>query len=186
MDRRTTGVFLFEIESQCRLAAVFANQLHELTDDENLTSSSPTWTDEVWAAVQGILAAAAMLNKLLWGQAGKFAAERAELRDMLGVEDDSPLGDPDVRNDFEHFDERLVHFVEKAIAEGRPPNNISFRGLGDKLGVDLVLHHFDFQTGIVSFRDHETSLHDILDEIRRILPLIADPWIVMVSGEDEG
>lgn len=63
--------------------------------------------DDVWIAIQNLLGAAANVQKALWGQGGSLAAQRAPLRASLDVADDSPLREVDMRNNFEHFDDRL-------------------------------------------------------------------------------
>jgi hypothetical protein len=66
------------------------------------------------------------LSKLLWGSGGKgldrerAEAERAELREPLGVTDRTALKSSTVRNRFEHFDQRLI-----ALAQAR---RLSVRG----------------------------------------------------------
>src|SRR5271154_1382263 len=61
----------------------------------------------VFYALQNFLNAAADISKALWGQRGKLASERKDLRDSIGIADDSPLTEVNMRNNFEHFDERL-------------------------------------------------------------------------------
>jgi len=87
-----------QVELQCKAVVSAAAEL-----DDALQLQHPD-IDGVFIALQGILVAAANLSKLLWGSAGRKAVERTRLRDSLGVPDDSPLKDPELRNDFEHFD----------------------------------------------------------------------------------
>lgn len=59
-----------------------------------------------------LLVAAANISKLLWGTKAVIEKRRAGLRDKLGIDDTFSIKDRDLRNDFEHFDER----VEKVLA----------------------------------------------------------------------
>ncbi len=166
MDPLTTFILLGEVDAQCKFIDHGWTQLRDRIEEAD--------TIEIWWDVQGILSAAAMLGKLFWGYGGKHATERADLRDMLVVGDDSPLSDPDVRNDFEHYDERVMLLIAKAVQKGQPPKQIAFRNIGDRPDVELVLHHFEPAKRIVSFDEHETSIADIVREARRILPLVYD------------
>ncbi len=57
--------------------------------------------------VQGFLTAVANISKALWGPKGKRAQERAPLRATLKVDEASPLKPTSMRNNFDHFDDRL-------------------------------------------------------------------------------
>jgi len=50
------------------------------------------------------------------GQAGSHSDERKQLRDSIGVDDTSPLRKVTMRNNFEHFDERLDKWWKESIA----------------------------------------------------------------------
>ena len=99
MDPRVLHIFEGEAAVQCRFIDAAAVDLAEAMGQRDL--------DEVWRHLQSILAAAANLSKLFWSSGGKRAKQREPLRLSLRVRDDSPLRDTNVRNAFEHFDERL-------------------------------------------------------------------------------
>ena len=54
-----------------------------------------------------MLNAGANISKAFWGSGGKLAVERKPLRDSIGIDDKSPLRAVTMRNNFEHFDERI-------------------------------------------------------------------------------
>jgi hypothetical protein len=68
---------------------------------------------EIWFALQIILVAAANISKMLWGTRRAGEEDREELRSRLGVLESSPMESPSLRNDFEHFDERLTGWGKK-------------------------------------------------------------------------
>jgi hypothetical protein len=134
-----------------------------LADPENVEA------DRAWKSIQDILLGAANLSKLLWGsfssgQKRKRAAERAEIRTKLDVDDSSPLYDMTMRNHFEHFDERLE--------DEMPVNKFRIRYVGSpedaKRDGYRVFQQFDPATGIVRFWDHSVELEPLLIEIARI------------------
>lgn len=138
-------------------------------------------TTGAWFALQNILVAAANLSKLLWGSSGKREAEREALRNSIGVDNTSPLKSLDVRNDFEHFDERIEDWYVRqgqSIYIGRNIGGgiyIEDEGEGRRFG------EYDPSTGMVVFWTNSARLPDIIGEVRRILPLVEaetakDPW----------
>jgi hypothetical protein len=68
-----------------------------------------------WFAAQAILNTSANASKLLWGSRSEgppvVKDARLRLRSESGVSDRSPLRGRDLRNDFEHIDERIVKWV---------------------------------------------------------------------------
>lgn len=127
--------------------------------------------DGTFIALQNFLVASANLSKLFWGSGGRKEAERAPLRDSLEVAIDSPLRDPDLRNDFEHFDQRVEQWFERSEHRnylGRligPYSAVAGMVAGDRF------QHFDPQTTEATFWDHSVKLQDLLAEIQRILPV---------------
>ena len=70
----------------------------------------PAGRPELASAVRAFVTATGGITTLLWPapDAGKRGARRgAHLRELLGVEDDSPLRARKLRNHLVHFDERL-------------------------------------------------------------------------------
>jgi hypothetical protein len=87
--------------------------------------------DRLWSNVQSFLGAAAMVSNLLWGVGNSQSELRRCLRDRFGVDDDSPLRDRDLRNTFEHFDERLESlFADLPDGELVDTYAGSFMGMG--------------------------------------------------------
>jgi len=101
-DSALTTLFLHQILIQC-FYVVYAH--------EDLTAAlSGTERDSggrVFFALQNILTAAANISKALWGQQASRSNERRHLRAILGVPENSAFRDVTMRNNFEHFDERL-------------------------------------------------------------------------------
>ena len=87
-------------------------------------------TRRFWCSAQAFLVSCANVSKILWG--GRRPNERAELRSLLDVDADSPLKSRKRRDQFEHFDERIVdwgqgdeHFsdLDFATADERDPTS---------------------------------------------------------------
>src|SRR5437764_5751138 len=123
VDQFVRRLFRDEIEMQCKFVLLGAVRLDQA--EAELTASPSTQEEwmagkrrnpsepltRIWLALQDILVSAANISKLLWGRPGGRAAEREDLRSLLRISDSSPLRSPDLRNDFEDFDERIErHF----------------------------------------------------------------------------
>lgn len=72
--------------------------------------------EAVFYGLHNLLAAAGNMSKALSGQTGEavVADARQPLRDSIGIDDESPLRDVRMRNNFEHFDERLDQWWVKS------------------------------------------------------------------------
>jgi len=68
---------------------------------------------ETWSAIQSILVAAANVSRILWPQRKSSAARGKILRMLLNVDDRNLLSDRNLRNHFEHYDERIEKWFEK-------------------------------------------------------------------------
>lgn len=150
--------------------------------------------DQMFAAGQGILAAAAIVNQFLWidtepprprdyahlsdeqwDELKAHAKARAKkLRKVLGAKDTSPIRARTVRNSLEHIDQRLdvrLLFGSHIIAD---------RTIGPSSAINVPGHHhteinfrrIDPHTSDYWILDSSASLGDVVDELHR-LSLIA-------------
>jgi hypothetical protein len=67
-----------------------------------------------WYSVQGLLVAVDSISRLLWPPNPPRASERTELRENLGVDDDSPLKMRDFVERFLSYDESLEEWHESS------------------------------------------------------------------------
>jgi hypothetical protein len=99
MDNRDLGIYLREIDTQCHNAFEFADKCEECLSLSNL--------DGFWRYLPSFLTATAQVSKFLWPDNRSDRARGEQLRRFLGLEDTSPISSRELRNHFEHFDERL-------------------------------------------------------------------------------
>lgn len=123
-----------------------------------------------WYPLQNLLVAAANISKMAWGSRGNKEHERTDLRNVLQLADTSPLRDPDLRNDFEHFDSRLDDWYK------RPGRGIvMYRNIGLALShpdPGQGFHHYAPETGVVTFGAHAVSISVLVEEGRKLLKTI--------------
>jgi hypothetical protein len=173
MDDHLIRIFAAEIELQCRFILMAMHELNRAGVAGN--------DQELWMALQTIVVSAANLSKMLWGSfsPGRIRARaerRAPLRAALGVSDESPLYDMNLRNDFEHFDERLDTWKDAP----RGGNIYIGRNIGSGNAIFVAgqpaephFHHFDPATARVSFWQHEVDINAIIQEVQSLLPRAA-------------
>lgn len=126
----------------------------------------------VWQHAQAFLAAAANLSKALWGQEGKSARERAPLRKALAIANSSPLKPTSMRNNFDHFDERLVDWWN--TSENHNYVDLSFGDVSKAIkGIPAseMFRSYNPATGDLEFWGKRYNLPLIVAEIERIAPL---------------
>lgn len=121
-----TLIYLQEIQAQCRMAQQAGNALNQaLAQDEPMKNyeDGAMKTAEVFRNVHSMLTHVANISRLLWpgehvkSQHRKKRAQ--ELRSLLELPDcGHPLGERSIRNDLDHFDERLDCWAGQA--DGAP------------------------------------------------------------------
>lgn len=129
--------------------------------------------ENVIGAAQSVINAAMAINRLLWpGGISKranakqklrhaWALQRSEqLREILGSpdKDTSPLGDRDVRNAFEHFEEYLDQFLME-VREGTRPTVSGDMNVGPRRGMRNGSEPMP-QLRFVDNQEHEVSVLD--------------------------
>jgi len=126
--------------------------------------------DELFRCIQGIVSQSGGLSKYFWppyiqdqDAHARARARARDLKNLLGISDNSPLKDRRIRNSVEHFDERLDDFVsrypvgnihpqlvclrERIFSAEVPtyaflayhPDTISFSVLGDEIELEILI-----------------------------------------------
>jgi hypothetical protein len=123
----------------------------------------------------------ANISKLLFApQSRPIAARRAAyLRSRLGIDDESvfgPLG-REMRDHFEHFDERLDNWVQTQRSNRLADRTIAPVGYLDEMfGTGNCLRNLDPKLFVITFRDSNYELLPVLeavhDLLRRVAPII--------------
>lgn len=154
-------VFIGELVRQAKFAEIAANRLQKNTDNFDEL--------EIWGAIQSILAAAGNASKILWPARRSSLKRGKRLRDALGIKDENPLSDRNIRNHFEHYDERIEDWLKEiqssvytdSVIDPFPP--IWGRAFSNR--------HREYNpvTQIVIFRGESVDLANLLSALDELL-----------------
>jgi hypothetical protein len=165
MELMLLRTFQRQVELQCRAVLIASHDFNAAMLTNDLTHA--------WIAIQNLLTAAANISKALWGAGGRLAEERKPLRQSLGVEDTAIFRDVAMRNNFEHYDDRLDRWWETSAHHNHLDMSVlpadSVRGLAE---IDMF-RVFDPSTGDVVFWGQRFNLNDLLREVERLLPVVS-------------
>jgi hypothetical protein len=171
MEERLLRIFQQQVELQCLALLRATDELHTLMTLHAKIKDPDYGTPPEFCALQNMLNAAANLSKALWGSGGKRAEQRKALRDSLGVDDSSPLREVDMRNNFEHFDERIDDWWQTSRDRNYVDRNI---GIALPAVDDIdIFRNFIPQTAQLVFWGQSFDLKAIVDEAKRLYPLAA-------------
>jgi len=170
MDVMLLRTFQRQVVLQCEFMLLAAAELNEALKDG--TSAVQQTTTRVFFSIQNLLNAAANISKAFWGQRGRFAAERQALRDSVGIPDTSPLRDVNMRNNFEHLDERLDKWWAESARHNHADLNIG--PIGAIAGLDDIdmFRLFDPHSTEIVFWSQRFNLQSLIDEVQRVLPTL--------------
>jgi hypothetical protein len=175
IDSFLEGVFLSEIENQCNTAITAFSHLKDNLHTMNV--------DLMWGLTEIILTSSANISKFFWpgpprtkefGVTKQEVDDRASyLKSILGIDDKSPLYDRDLRDHFEHYDERVQPWAKKS------KNRVLFRrNIGAKLigNIDQYANmgNLDPTTFTVTFWNKTYEIPIIIQEIEKILNATKD------------
>ena len=159
-----------EVERQSRFG---------LTALEDMQASlAPLDADRFWYSTQAFLIAVANVSKLLWPSKGGHLAERTELRQVLLVREESPLKTRTLRNDFEHFDERLETWAASSERKNLADCNIGPPGMIRGIDYGDFLRNFDTINGVITFQGHRLEVAPVERALRDLAATAAQVKVV--------
>lgn len=157
-----------ELEHQSNLAIIAYSDI--------IQSNASGDGNRIWYSIQSFLIAVGNISKILWGTDDKIKIRRANLRQLLSIDDNSVLNSRRFRNHFEHFDERLedlansipagTSYVDSNIG---PPN---FIYTGQSKSLDL--RFFDNQNFILKFSGETYQLQPVFDAVKILFQVVME------------
>lgn len=196
MDDHLLRIFQMQIWTQCRFALLALNEFHaqladadaareraqpryselsELSHEQMKAAAmeiAMDWPVRAWYPIQAFLTAVANISKALWGQGGTLTAERAALRAALEVDDSSPIQSTAMRNNFDHFDDRLDTWWKESTNHNYVDlsfGNMAAAVTGEGIGTKDMFRSFDPATGNLVFWGQTYHVPTMEKEIARIM-----------------
>lgn len=189
-------VYRSQVKSQCEFALMAAYDLNVGLAAHRVASGSMRGEpgpnagdamqemrvagDRIWYSLNAFLNAVANVSKLLWPHprrrtAKDFPNRGEELRENLGVSDDSPLQYRTVRNHFEHVDERIEEWWLESERHNIAQRSMGPLGMGiEGLEQKEFFEQFDPAQLIAAFQGDLFELQPIADEISALLSAVTE------------
>jgi hypothetical protein len=138
MDPHLLRIFQLEVVKQCQFAIMAIQDLENASKDMNdMNRPAFNGMTRIWYSIQAFIIATGNLSKLLWPPRPIIPERGTELRASLSVEESSWLQPRILRDNFEHYDERL----EKFFLSLKPPRKLPSKvdsPQGESSGTDLL------------------------------------------------
>jgi hypothetical protein len=166
MNSRLEGLFLHEIIFQCKTILttfdLLSNALKQNIWDNNL----------IWGILSLILTSTSNISKIFWPSTTtniKYKERGEHLRDLLQVDNESSLHNRYLRNDFEHYDERLHDWYEKSSTKSFSSRNINITMVAEIPDGYVDMGNFDTHSNTVTFWNVRYELDLIKSDIENLL-----------------
>lgn len=163
MENRLLTIYLLEVSKQCKFCTLAAanidSALKNLSDRE-----ASTW---LWYNVQNLLISAANISKILWGNK-KTEELRKDLRDLLKIKDDSPLRSRDLRNHFEHFDDRISTWYQTSKNKNYIDTNIGPSNFIGGFDESDFMRNYNTDENSVNFKGEKYYIQPLIEEVINI------------------
>lgn len=170
-------IYFQEVKTQC-ISVLFAleqiNRRIEEIHQPHIPDGRNTPNSEVFRALHSFLTHTANISRLLFptGQKGDVAQERGiHLREVLDVDDNSPISDRSLRNHLEHYDERLDKWAQSVSGATKSiaTDNIHPKGMGPNVPPSSTLRTYLTDSREFYFMGSTYELVPLVREIHRIL-----------------
>ena len=148
-----------------------ANQILETIPKNKRVETDPDIDSEaLLSSLQNIVIHGAALSRYFWPARSGYERRAEFLKSALQVTEDSPLKSRDLRNQIEHFDEKLDAYVSDGISGNVFPAYVGRLPIGD-----IPLHMFRayyVDVGIFEMLGKRYDVFSLANEIARIHDLL--------------
>lgn len=167
MDQRLIDIFQDEIRKQSSFAMSSVEHINHFFSREVMPHP-----DYLWYYVQNFLISSANVSKLLWESNKKQNQSRKDLRKHLKVKESSVLYSKTLRNDFEHYDERIETWYAESKDGNYVDSGIGPTGFMPGFDSSDILRIYDTTIGAVTFKGKVYKLQPIVDELADLITTI--------------
>lgn len=176
MEQLAFQYFLFFLHDECESFRIGYGQLidalrairAEVQKEKPSDRIADPLIAQVWHASNSILMSAAKISKCLSPLKTGDQDRGRELRAKLGIADSSPLYSRDVRNHFEHFDERIDVFARDFQ---KSPSHVMESFIVPDQAIPSgakVLRHFELEKMEIRFGEDTFKLLELKEAIEEL------------------
>ena len=160
---------LFCTSSALRSAAELQDALNAGSSVEPSSREWQAAAEIILNSIQNIALQGAALSRYFWPARERepHTSRAHRLRRGLQVEDDSPLRDRELRNQMEHFDERLDLYVQDGVVGSIHPAYVGPFPGEPEVPTHLFRAYYTDQ-GVFEVLGHRYKMQPIVDEIAAI------------------
>jgi hypothetical protein len=167
-------VFYLESVLHCTSAALRAAEevRDALETGSKCSPSSREWHDCALTIVNGVQTVAAQgaaISRYFWPARAKepHLSRAARLRTGLGILENSPLRDRELRNRLEHFDENLDEFCQQLVAGVIVPTYVGPLDAESEVPTHLFRAYYT-DVAVMEILGHRFQVQPVLDEIQML------------------
>lgn len=161
MDEFTLKIFVDEIKQQSEYALTSYNEMIKALEERN--------TRAFWYYTSSFLSSTANVSKLLGGNDRSVSYdEREPVRIFFNLKnDDLTIHTRDVRNAFDHYDDRIKTWSKQVPNRIYISENIGAKSgvLVEGLSADHYMRNFEPQTGELSVLDESINIYEAAREL---------------------
>ncbi len=135
----------------------------------NITKKAETDRVTIHSSIHSFLTHCSNISRLLWSPTDHESIKHEigdDLASVLGVPHLPLLANRDLRNDLDHYEERLVRWIKKAYPDRMSISNLTVGDITLKGSPGTKhLRHYDPSTTAYTFEDHEIVLANLKQEL---------------------
>lgn len=169
MDDFLLRIYLDQAKDECERAFSAISALNE--------EVSSNGHRDPFGPAQSLVHHAAAVSRIFWPPGGrdKHARQRAQrrgelLRKAIDIKEGHPVQARNLRDHFEHFDERLDDWAERSKNRNIVHTLLGPRSsiTGNAVSDEDIIHHYDPQTKIYAFRGEKFDIQQLADGLSDI------------------
>lgn len=158
---------LFSTRSAVASIESVSTALEELSSDLSGDALARLDASAMLGELQNIILQAAALSRYFWPVRQGHEARGSQLRTALDVADDNPLKNRDLRNEIEHFDEKLDAYLSDGLAGYIIPEFVG--ALPENDGVPThIFRAYYLDVGLFEMLGKRYEVEPLANEILRI------------------
>lgn len=162
MNNNTESILIAEVKQQAEYAVLSYNFI---INTPIVMINSKKDRDMFWLHISNFLNSTAIISKILWGNKNNYN-EREGLRNSLNINDEMFIRDRDIRNNFEHIDNKVIKWSEESTDGNFIDRNIT---TGIKSESIDAFRNYDIRKKVITFNDLEYPVIKICQELMYLL-----------------